>query len=434
MSADTKECPFCGEIIRAQAKKCRYCGEFLDGSTRESVLGDRIQTGDMDDVTAAAVGRQAQAVQTGNVGGSLIQAQGDVILGKSLRDEQYEIVLHWDGQRRLREFDLSQRNLSGLDLSGADLTRANLSGATLDGANLRKANLSGADLYHASLSSTHLEGANLKTAKLNGAFMLDARLAEANLDFADLSHVTATTANLSRTTMRYAKCCEAELDLGAKLRKADLSWADLSRANLSNADLREANLFKANLSEADLSFADLSGATLKGAVLTGAVYTFHTHWPEGFAPRDSGARYDPAAAPDTSLHQVSNLNRTALAVVDRLARALRELSESNLSVTISDADGLLSTDIFCMDQGILNATIDLWAVSEEVRQKALRSRTFIEGLGWHLEQDEEESEDINIYVDFAVHDDRDRQVLANNIIAIMTHVLDCAADRLEIEE
>ena len=32
---ETKECPFCGEVILAKAKKCKHCSEFLDGRSSD---------------------------------------------------------------------------------------------------------------------------------------------------------------------------------------------------------------------------------------------------------------------------------------------------------------------------------------------------------------------------------------------------------------
>ena len=107
MSEDTKECPFCGETIKAVAKKCRFCGEWLEGHTRESVLGDKVggdktSVGDVSESLATAIGTGAKA---------------EIRLGKDQRDEQYEIALNWvaKGKPRMRGFDLSERDLSGID-------------------------------------------------------------------------------------------------------------------------------------------------------------------------------------------------------------------------------------------------------------------------------------------------------------------------------
>ena len=35
-TAETKECPFCAELILVKAKKCKHCGEFLDGTAKSS--------------------------------------------------------------------------------------------------------------------------------------------------------------------------------------------------------------------------------------------------------------------------------------------------------------------------------------------------------------------------------------------------------------
>lgn len=237
--AEMKECPFCGETIKAKAKKCRYCGEFLDGHTRESVWkqlqagGDAVVTGNLEGASDIAIGKDIQTTHTGDIGGSVIQAKGDVTLGESQRDKQYALVLNWDGKTRLRGFDLSKRNLSRLDLHGADLDGANLFGADLSGANL-----SGAVLYDASLHGANLWRTDLRRANLYRADLYDANLLD----------------------------------------------ADLSGANLLGADLHGANLSGANLYEAILYRANLGGADLQGSK-----YNSQTEWPDGFDPKAAGA-------------------------------------------------------------------------------------------------------------------------------------------------
>jgi uncharacterized protein YjbI with pentapeptide repeats len=174
---------------------------------------------------------------------------------KTLRNDQFQIASNWDGKTKMREFDLSGRNLSRLNLAGADLTGAKLRGTDLYESDLSRAVLSGADMFRANLWQ-----ANLSEAQL--------------LDRPNLFHADLNEANLFR---------------------AKMFVANLHGAHLRGADLREAEVV-ADVSRADLSAADLRGADLRRAQklwevesLSGAKYDLKTKWPEGFDPAAYGA-------------------------------------------------------------------------------------------------------------------------------------------------
>lgn len=129
--------------------------------------------------------------------------------------------------------DLAERNWREKELVGVDF-----SGANLYGADLARADLMAAVFVSATLANTELSGATLR---------------------------------------------------GADLRQANLRGANLTGADLTSADLRGAVLVGANLTDADLTDVDLAGANLAAADLTGVVLTGArndqtTRWPYGFAP------------------------------------------------------------------------------------------------------------------------------------------------------
>jgi hypothetical protein len=121
--------------------------------------------------------------------------------------------------------------------------------------------LSQANLSHINLSEANLSQANLIAANLSQANLSQANLIQTNLIVADLSH-----SNLRRADLSVADLREANL-IGA-----DLSQADLRRANLSEADLSEADLRGAYLIGANLSYTDLSGSDISRANITGTNY------------------------------------------------------------------------------------------------------------------------------------------------------------------
>jgi uncharacterized protein YjbI with pentapeptide repeats len=65
------------------------------------------------------------------------------------------------GEKNLGGVDLSGADLRWLDLSGANLEKANLSGADLSGVNIKGANLSGADIRQAIFHCQFIREADL---------------------------------------------------------------------------------------------------------------------------------------------------------------------------------------------------------------------------------------------------------------------------------
>src|SRR6266487_96184 len=163
----------------------------------------------------------------------------------------------YEDDNRLIRPDLSDVDLSGLNIGEADLfwancsmtnfSDANLKGVVFGGANLEFTNFSNANLDKAFIRESYLGLTNFKGASLKGADLFGSYLASADFSDADL-----TEANLGR-----AMLCNSQFN----------------RANLTRAILGQANLIGTNFSEANLNSADIRGAILNNASLTGANMT-----------------------------------------------------------------------------------------------------------------------------------------------------------------
>jgi uncharacterized protein YjbI with pentapeptide repeats len=174
---------------------------------------------------------------------------------------------NWN-ERELVGINLSGANLYGTRLRNANLFGANLSGTILIGADLGGANLEGADLTDARLAGARLVGADLEGASLSNAQLAGARLIDADLEGASLSNAQLAGAELIGANLEGADLTGARL-AGAKLIGANLRGASLGMADLSGALLLEADLTSAYLAGAKLVGANLLGASLRDASISG---------------------------------------------------------------------------------------------------------------------------------------------------------------------
>jgi|SRR5215213_1424243 len=218
--------------LHENAEVAAEVAEELENTIRKDRSLTPLATGGFDYWSWYEIALQTEAELEGrsleNACDNPLQNRKDVDRRRLTAEQLGEILEQQDEEPDLSQTDLSRLNLQNVDLSGANLWEANLtevdlSGALLEEVNLREAILVEANLMGADLPYSLLEGANLERADLCGA---------------DLS--------------------------GGNLAGTKLTGANLSEANLSYADLRGADLCGADLRGADLSEADLEGAVTDG--------------------------------------------------------------------------------------------------------------------------------------------------------------------------
>ena len=120
------------------------------------------------------------------------------------------------------------------------------------------------ELPDKNLRGLNLSGAFLESVDMSSADLRDTDWSGAEMSWAKLPHADLRGANLSRTAYIRTNCRWAGFR-GANLEGANLSGAMLIGANFSFANLRNANMFGINAEDAIMDHADISGADLRGA-------------------------------------------------------------------------------------------------------------------------------------------------------------------------
>jgi len=78
-----KTCIFCGETIDSNNSKCPYCNEDLESNMEKSTVqeswdSNATKTGNIDNVSSAAIGQKAQSIQAKEVDDSIVQSHGNI--------------------------------------------------------------------------------------------------------------------------------------------------------------------------------------------------------------------------------------------------------------------------------------------------------------------------------------------------------------------
>ncbi|MGH3888424.1 MAG: pentapeptide repeat-containing protein [Pseudonocardiaceae bacterium] len=192
-------------------------------------------------------------------------------------------------QRTGNGLNLTQADLSGLDLAGFDLRHAIFNRASLYGTSLVRADLTGASMVCAGLERT-----NFTDAVLRGAYVHALAGQASNFTRADLSGLVDATgalfhgcnltgarlddAELAGTTFYQCNLVEAHA-LGTDLHGAVFNECRLDQANFSRARLDNAVILRSSVREMVLDNARGQGLVLTRPSAADGLHLAHAHLP-----------------------------------------------------------------------------------------------------------------------------------------------------------
>lgn len=104
---------------------------------------------------------------------------------------------------------LVDRDLSGLDMSGADLRdahmeRADMRGASIDNADMRDAHMRGANMESIEMRGANMESAEMVNVNMRFATMIGANMENANMEYADIRNANMGDTNMNGANIDYS--------------------------------------------------------------------------------------------------------------------------------------------------------------------------------------------------------------------------------------
>ncbi|MCL9782506.1 pentapeptide repeat-containing protein [Vibrio sp. S4M6] len=155
-----------------------------------------------------------------------------------------------------------KRNLSELDLSGIDLSGANFTEAILSKTNLSRCNLSNCQFKDAVANEADFTEANVSQANFEHAILTKTSFVKSSGQHANFSHATMVESNLAQADLSESVWTSTMANQVC-LVQANLHLAQLSHGVFIEADLTGANITQARLSQAVFNDAAMHNSDLR---------------------------------------------------------------------------------------------------------------------------------------------------------------------------